>query len=268
MRPKGCGVAQPARTKLQAHQGCKGVFGRSAAGTAAADHFAQCSGRGEVRGGSGGDFVHPAFHQGQGSLQPLQGRILRRGPLRLEHAAGQRRLDGLGIGRIDVPGGFLDLRNVDVDSAGVALDGAEQVGGQPRGAGEQPGMCSLPHRQVEPDFSGGNVQAFAEGGNIGRQQGHGPGGQRKADVGGADHFLGQGTHGLAKLDAEHGTAHVGEHGRGPAHHRLHFLRHLGGDGIGQCLGDADGHRLGQAPPGVHGGLHPFGTRPCLPQRGR
>ena len=267
VRPQGGGIAQPPGPEFKSHQGSECVLCRSAAGPAAADHLAQCAGRRQVRGGRCGHLVHPALHEGKCRFKAFEGGVLRRRALRLEDTAGKGGLDGLRIGRVNVAGGFLDLGNVDVDAAGVAFNGPEEVRGQPRRVGKQPGVRRFPNGKVQPDFLGRHVQAFAEGRHVGRKQGHGSGGERQPDVGGADDLLGKGADRLAQLDTEHRAAHVRQHGGGTAHHGLHLLGHLRGDGVGECLGNADRHGLGELAPGIHGGFNPFGARPGAAQRG-
>ena len=150
--PQRGGFAEAAGTQLQSHQGGEGVFGRAAGGAAAPDRLAERRGGGqELLGGRRGEFVHPAFNEGQGGLQLFQGLFLGRRPLGHEDALGQGLLDAFGVAGVEVPGELLDPGGVNVDAAGVGLDGAQQVPAQPGNLDEQAGVGCFADGEEQPD---------------------------------------------------------------------------------------------------------------------
>ena len=166
-------------------------------------------------GGGRADLVDPALDEGQRRLQAVERGLLAGRRLRAEHAAGQRRLQGGGIGRVDGADGLLELLGVDGDAAGVRLHGPEQVRAQPRHVGHQPCRRGLAQREEEPELLVGHLEALAERGDVARQQhGHRGGEQRQPDVGRAEHLAGERADGLADLEPEHRLAqpvdHVGD----------------------------------------------------------
>ena len=78
-------------------------------------------------------------------------------------------------------------------------------------------------------------------------------GQRQADVGAAEHFLGQLPEPLSELGAERHTAHLGQH----SHHRTGELRGLGGQIALPRLGQRGGHRIAETLPRGHRLLQPL-----------
>ena len=166
------------------------MFGRTAGGPAAPHGFTQGTGRRQdLFRGSRGQFVHPALNEGQCRLKLLQRLVLGRRSLRHEDALGQGLLDAFGVARIEVAGQFLDAGGIDVDAAGVGLDGAQQVAAQPRNLHEEPCVRGLPDGQEQPDVVFGEGQAFAEGRDVRRQECHLEVGERDPDVGGAHNVL-------------------------------------------------------------------------------
>ena len=87
-------------------------------------------------------------------------------------------------------------------------------------------MGAFAQRGEEQDLLLGDLQALAEGGDVGGDQRRLGAGQRQPDVGGAQHVLGQPADGGAQLHAEHGSAQGLEHALSTAHHGAHLLGDL------------------------------------------
>ena len=142
-------------------------------------------------------------------------------------------------------------------------------------------MRRLAERQEQPYLLLVDGQALPEGADAGRQQrGRARRPQREADIGGADHLLGQSAHGGTRLAADHHPADLAHHLAEPAeraepsgegrHRGTHLRREFLGEFLG-ILGQHPAHGLdrpgrdgvAQLRPDRQGRLDPLRPAPRL-----
>ena len=252
--PEGGRLPQPPGPQLQSDQRGEGALGRAARGAAAAQHLGEGGDRREPALGRGVHHrVHPALHQRQGGLQAGERGLLPLGLLRFEQLpAAEHPLELRRIAQVEAADLLLQGGHVHRDPPGVLLDGAEQVGAQPRDVLEQPVVGGLAQGEVEPDLLRGDLQAPAELRDAGGEQRRRIG-QGQADVGGADDLAGERSDGVADLLGDEDPAHLLQHADQRPGHRLrlgrepggaqraaHRLHHLRRDGLAELLPHRDG----------------------------
>jgi hypothetical protein len=194
-------LAQATRPQLQAHQRGEGLLGRPARGAAATERLGQPYG---VRQAPVGGPVHhvadPPLDESERGIQPGQRRLLRLGLLGREDALHGQLAHALRVGRIEPAHGLLDGLAVDPDARRVGLDRTQHVTAQPGHVAEEPLVCGLAQRDVQPDLVFGDFQALAVRGDVrGNERGSAGRTERKTDVARGEHLAGEACQGVAEL---------------------------------------------------------------------
>ena len=233
----------------------EGLLGRAAGGAAACPRLVECAGGGDALAHGLGDHVlDPAFHQRDQGFHAGGGVGVAGGDPRREIHALQlfhRLLDGLRVAglQVELAGGLLDVRGVDLQAHRVFLDGGKQALHQPRDVLKQALPGGLAGGDVHQHVAGGDFQILSGCLHVRRQDRDNPGGRdRQAEVGAGEDLLGQIAQGVAELHAVVHAGHLVHHVRQWAHHLPGLFR----QGIHLSLAHVLRHRGHQALPRRHG----------------